>query len=83
MQGDIDRPDEAVLTKSDYERYDEKRKLFSVQLRGDLVSKTFAFVCLSFTDPTSTTSWLGPKPRRGEPARPPLDRNLSPCPVLT
>ena len=51
MHGDIDRPDEAVLAKADYERYDEKRKLFSVQLRGDLVSKTFAFLGLSFTDP--------------------------------
>lgn len=51
MHGDIDRPDDAVLTKADYERYGESRQLFSVQLRGDLVSKTFLFLGLSFTDP--------------------------------
>ncbi len=51
MHGDIDRPHEAVLTKRDYERYDDSRKLFSVQLRGDLVSKTFLFLGFSFTDP--------------------------------
>jgi len=51
MHGDIDRPDEAVLTKGDYERYDDSRKLFSVQLRADLISKTFVFLGFSFTDP--------------------------------
>jgi hypothetical protein len=51
MHGDVDRPDEAVLTKSDYERYDEQRSLFSEQLRGDLLSKTFLFLGFSFTDP--------------------------------
>lgn len=51
MHGDITRPDEAVLTKDDYERYNERRHLFSIQLQGDLVSKTFLFLGFSFTDP--------------------------------
>jgi hypothetical protein len=51
MHGDVDDPDDAVLTKGDYERYEVKRSLFSEQLRGDLLSKTFMFLGLSFTDP--------------------------------
>lgn len=51
MHGDISQPDEAVLVKEDYERYDETRRLFSYQLQGDLVAKTFLFVGFSFTDP--------------------------------
>jgi len=51
MHGDIDRPAEAVLTKADYECYEQLRSLFSEQLRGDLLSKTFMFLGLSFTDP--------------------------------
>ncbi len=51
MHGDISSPDEAVLVKEDYETYDEKRKLFSYQLQGDLVAKTFMFIGFSFTDP--------------------------------
>ena len=51
MHGDITRPDEAVLTKDDYERYNDRRQLFSIQLQGDLVSKTFLFLGFSFTDP--------------------------------
>jgi hypothetical protein len=51
MHGDVDSPDSAVLTKSDYERYDASRSLFSTQLRGDLVSNTFLFLGVSFSDP--------------------------------
>lgn len=51
MHGDVDLPDEAVLTKADFETYSLKRELFSVQLRGDLVSKTFLFLGYSFSDP--------------------------------
>lgn len=51
MHGDITAPDEAVLTKEDYESYDEKRRIFSMQLQGDLISKTFLFLGFSFTDP--------------------------------
>lgn len=53
MHGDVESPDEAVLTKEDYERYNEpqRRQLFSLQLQADLISKTFLFLGLSFTDP--------------------------------
>lgn len=51
MHGDKDLPDEAVLTKEDYEAYELKRPLFSTALRGDLVEKTFLFLGFSFTDP--------------------------------
>ena len=51
MHGDVDRPDEAVTTRDDYERYPIERGAFINALAGDLVSKTFLFVGFSFTDP--------------------------------
>ncbi len=51
MHGDSSLPNEAVLIKDDYESYDQKRKLFSTALQGDLVSKTFLFIGFSFDDP--------------------------------
>jgi hypothetical protein len=51
MHGDISLPDQAVLTKDDYESYNEKRQLYSTALQGDLVSKTFLFIGFSFDDP--------------------------------
>lgn len=51
MHGDVTAPDEAVLTKTDYETYQLRRNLFSVALQGDLVSKTFLFLGYSFSDP--------------------------------
>lgn len=51
MHGDIDNPDEAVLVKDDYEAFNDKRHLFSIALQGDLVSKTFLFIGISFSDP--------------------------------
>jgi len=51
MHGDVDAPDEAVLTKDDYAAFEAKRALFSVQLRGHLVSKSFLFLGYSFSDP--------------------------------
>lgn len=51
MHGDKDFPDEAVLTKDDYETYNDKKELFSTALRGDLLSKTFLFIGFSFDDP--------------------------------
>jgi hypothetical protein len=51
MHGDISLPDQAVITKDDYETYDDKRHLFSMALQGDLVSKTFLFIGFSFSDP--------------------------------
>ncbi|HVI12916.1 MAG TPA: SIR2 family protein [Pseudolabrys sp.] len=51
MHGDVDRPDDAVATKDDYERYARDRGAFINALAGDLVSKTFLFLGFSFTDP--------------------------------
>ncbi|MFI5297225.1 MAG: SIR2 family protein [Polyangiales bacterium] len=51
MHGDVDAPNDAVLTKSDYERFDDTRHLFSVQLKGELLSKTMLFLGYSFNDP--------------------------------
>jgi hypothetical protein len=51
MHGDVDRPDEAVATRDDYERYSVDRGPFITALAGDLVSKTFLFLGFSFTDP--------------------------------
>lgn len=51
MHGDIEHPDEAILTKDDYESYHVKMQPFLNALSGDLISKTFLFLGFSFTDP--------------------------------
>ncbi len=51
MHGDVSNPADTVLTKYDYEMYDQKRPLFRTALKGDLISKTFLFIGFSFEDP--------------------------------
>jgi len=51
MHGDFSQPRSAVLTKEDYETYNEHRALFSEKLKSDLIEKTFLFLGFSFTDP--------------------------------
>ena len=51
MHGDVDQPEKAVLTKRDYETYEEQRQLFAIRLKADLVSYSFLFLGFSFTDP--------------------------------
>ena len=51
MHGDCDHPNDAVLTRDDYERYHFKMKDYLSALRGDLINKTFLFLGFSFTDP--------------------------------
>jgi hypothetical protein len=51
MHGTVEQPHDAILTKEDYETYERKRPLFSESLKGDLISKTFLFLGMSFTDP--------------------------------
>jgi hypothetical protein len=51
MHGDVDAPDEAVLTKDDFATFERTRGLFSTQLRGHLVSRSFLFLGYSFSDP--------------------------------
>ena len=51
MHGDIQIPKDAIITKDDYETYNEKRQLFTTALQGDLITKTFLFIGFSFEDP--------------------------------
>lgn len=51
MHGDVDHPNEAVLIRDDYERYEKDKSAFLTSLFGDLISKTFLFVGFSFSDP--------------------------------
>lgn len=51
MHGDVTLPNKAIITKDDYEMYNETHSLFTTALKGDLVSKTFLFVGFSFEDP--------------------------------
>lgn len=51
MHGDVDHPNQAILTKDDYESYHLRMGPFIENLSGDLVSKTFLFIGFSFTDP--------------------------------
>lgn len=51
MHGDISLSHDAVITKDDYENYNEKRQVFTTALQGDLITKTFLFIGFSFDDP--------------------------------
>lgn len=52
LHGDVDSPEDAVITRSDYEEFGyNKRKLFREVLEGDLLTKTFLFLGFSFSDP--------------------------------
>lgn len=51
MHGDAEHPQEAVLTRDDYEGYGSKHMGFVNALVGDLTGKTFLFLGFSFTDP--------------------------------
>lgn len=51
MHGDRTLPDFAVLTKNDYETYEDTRALFSKLLSIELITNTFLFIGFSFSDP--------------------------------
>jgi hypothetical protein len=51
MHGDVSDPDNAVLTKEDYDLYDVRRTAFTEMLRTDLTRYCFLFLGFSFTDP--------------------------------
>lgn len=51
MHGDRSHPDDAVIIRDDYESYETTKSLFTTQLKGELVSKTFLFIGFSFEDP--------------------------------
>ncbi|HDX9575019.1 TPA: SIR2 family protein [Bacillus mobilis] len=51
MHGDKEFPDDAVITRDDYEKYNVGRAAFTTQLKGELIAKTFLFIGFSFEDP--------------------------------
>ena len=51
MHGDKDHPDDAVITRDDYEAYNNTRSMFTTNLKGQLIEKTFLFIGFSFEDP--------------------------------
>lgn len=51
MHGDIKHPDDAVITKDDYENYPFTHAQFITALKHDFVRKTFLFIGFSFNDP--------------------------------
>lgn len=51
MHGDVSMPNDAILTKEQYEAYYTTHEQFISALTGDLTTKTFLFIGFSFTDP--------------------------------
>jgi hypothetical protein len=51
MHGDVGHPEDAIITKDDYEGYFRRHELFVSKLSADLTSKTFLFIGFSFSDP--------------------------------
>jgi hypothetical protein len=51
MHGDVEHPENAILTKQQYEGYFKTHEPFITTLSSDLISKTFLFIGFSFTDP--------------------------------
>jgi hypothetical protein len=51
MHGDVNHPNEAILTKEQYEQYHLTHEPFITALIGELTTKTILFIGFSFTDP--------------------------------
>ncbi|MFA9370989.1 MAG: SIR2 family protein [Labilibaculum antarcticum] len=51
MHGDVSMPNDAILTKEQYEAYYKTHEQFISALTGDLTTKTFLFIGFSFKDP--------------------------------
>lgn len=51
MHGDVNHPNDAILTKEQYEQYHQTHEPFINALTGELTTKTFLFVGFSFSDP--------------------------------
>ena len=51
MHGDVDHPDDTIVSKDQYEKYYHTHGAFINTLSGDLASKMFLFIGFSFTDP--------------------------------
>lgn len=51
MHGDVRQPTKAIITKNDYETYNDTHLVYTTALKGDLVEKKFLFIGFSFDDP--------------------------------
>ncbi|ENZ5531064.1 SIR2 family protein [Enterococcus faecalis] len=51
MHGDVQQPTKAIITKNDYETYNDTHSVYTTALKGDLVEKKFLFIGFSFDDP--------------------------------
>lgn len=51
MHGDVEHPNNTILSKDEYEKYHQTHAPFISALGGDLLTKTFLFIGFSFTDP--------------------------------
>lgn len=51
MHGDVSQVHKAIINRDDYERYEQTHSIFTTALQGDLISKTFLFIGISFNDP--------------------------------
>lgn len=69
MHGDLAALNEAVLTKTDFETFNERRRLFTTVLQSDLSTKTFLFLGFSFNDPNLETILAGMKSMLGKSLR--------------
>ncbi len=50
LHGDVERPQEAVITRKDYEEFAYKHEILLAKLKGEMCSKTFLFLGYSFSD---------------------------------
>jgi len=51
MHGDVNHPNDTILTKEQYEQYHQTPEPFINALSGELITKTFLFIGFSFSDP--------------------------------
>lgn len=50
IHGDVLRPSECVITRSDYEKFEEKHDIVLSELKGEMCSNSFLFLGYSFRD---------------------------------
>ncbi len=50
LHGDVELPEEAVITKKDYEEFIPKHEILLAKLKGEMCSKSFLFLGYSFSD---------------------------------
>ena len=50
LHGDVDTPNEAVITKTDYDEFAYKHEILLSKLKGEMCTNTFLFLGYSFSD---------------------------------